>query len=178
MGEAGGGAERPSPQNRRVAVKAGNGLGKGFCAAVAVLWYMHTHPGRAPSPSSLVNYRYTLVLRPKPSEWPPKRVRSNPTRDPETRRQDRNRLALQRRQKAKDQGLCTKCRREATTQGKTYCDLCLDGLRVNRQQAKDRGLCFKCGGRPAEPGKTRCGPCNEAHRILNRKYNAKRKAQS
>ena len=33
--------------NRRVAVKAGNGLGKGFCAAVAVLWYMHTHPEAA-----------------------------------------------------------------------------------------------------------------------------------
>ena len=28
--------------HRRVAVKAGNGLGKGFCAAVAVLWFMHT----------------------------------------------------------------------------------------------------------------------------------------
>ena len=33
--------------NRRVAVKAGNGLGKGFCAAVAVLWFMHTHPDEA-----------------------------------------------------------------------------------------------------------------------------------
>ena len=33
--------------SRRVAVKAGNGLGKGFCAAVAVLWYMHTHPDAA-----------------------------------------------------------------------------------------------------------------------------------
>ena len=33
--------------SRRVAVKAGNGLGKGFCAAVAVLWYMHTHPEAA-----------------------------------------------------------------------------------------------------------------------------------
>ena len=29
--------------HRRVAVKAGNGLGKGFCAAVAVLWFMHVH---------------------------------------------------------------------------------------------------------------------------------------
>ena len=29
--------------HRRVAVKAGNGLGKGFCAAVAVLWFIHTH---------------------------------------------------------------------------------------------------------------------------------------
>ena len=30
--------------SRRVAVKSGNGLGKGFCAAVAVLWFIHTHP--------------------------------------------------------------------------------------------------------------------------------------
>ena len=29
--------------NRRVAVKSGNGLGKGFCAAVAVLWFLHYH---------------------------------------------------------------------------------------------------------------------------------------
>ena len=33
--------------SRRVAVKAGNGLGKGFSAAVAVLWFMHTHPDGA-----------------------------------------------------------------------------------------------------------------------------------
>ena len=32
--------------NRRVAVKSGNGLGKGFCASVAVLWFLHSHnPG-------------------------------------------------------------------------------------------------------------------------------------
>ena len=30
-------------EHRRVAVKAGNGLGKGFSAAVAVLWFLHTH---------------------------------------------------------------------------------------------------------------------------------------
>ena len=29
-------------EHRRVAVKSGNGLGKGFCAAVAVLWFIHT----------------------------------------------------------------------------------------------------------------------------------------
>lgn len=29
--------------HRRVAVKSGNGLGKGFCAAAAVLWFIHTH---------------------------------------------------------------------------------------------------------------------------------------
>ena len=31
-------------EGRRVAVKSGNGLGKGFCAAVAVLWFIHTRP--------------------------------------------------------------------------------------------------------------------------------------
>ena len=30
-------------EHRRVAVKSGNGLGKGFSAAVAVLWFLHTH---------------------------------------------------------------------------------------------------------------------------------------
>ena len=34
------------PEHRRVAVKSGNGLGKGFSAAVAVLWFLYTHdPG-------------------------------------------------------------------------------------------------------------------------------------
>ena len=33
-------------RERRVAVKSGNGLGKGFTAAVTVLWYLHCHdPG-------------------------------------------------------------------------------------------------------------------------------------
>ena len=31
------------PDHHRVAVKSGNGLGKGFGAAVAVLWYLYTH---------------------------------------------------------------------------------------------------------------------------------------
>lgn len=31
------------PRHRRVAVKSGNGLGKGFCAAVAVLWFLYSH---------------------------------------------------------------------------------------------------------------------------------------
>ena len=34
-------------EHRRVAVKAGNGLGKDFCAAVAILWFMHTHQDTA-----------------------------------------------------------------------------------------------------------------------------------
>jgi hypothetical protein len=31
------------PQHRRIAVKSGNGLGKGFCAGVAVLWFLYNH---------------------------------------------------------------------------------------------------------------------------------------
>ena len=31
------------PRHRRLAVKSGNGLGKGFCAAAAVLWFIHCH---------------------------------------------------------------------------------------------------------------------------------------
>ena len=31
------------PGNRRIAVKSGNGLGKGFCAGVAALWFLYTH---------------------------------------------------------------------------------------------------------------------------------------
>ena len=30
-------------ENRRVAVKSGNGLGKGYCAAVAALWFLYCH---------------------------------------------------------------------------------------------------------------------------------------
>ena len=34
------------PLHQRIAVKSGNGLGKGFCAAVAVLWFLQLHdPG-------------------------------------------------------------------------------------------------------------------------------------
>ena len=44
-------------KHRRVAVKAGNGLGKGFCAAVAVLWFMHTHPQEAITLSTAPTFR-------------------------------------------------------------------------------------------------------------------------
>ncbi len=43
--------------NRRVAVKAGNGLGKGFCAAVAVLWFMHAHREAAIALSTAPTFR-------------------------------------------------------------------------------------------------------------------------
>ena len=44
-------------QHRRVAVKAGNGLGKGFCAAVALLWFIHAHPGEAIALSTAPTFR-------------------------------------------------------------------------------------------------------------------------
>ena len=43
--------------HRRVAVKAGNGLGKGFCAAVAVLWFMHVHQDAAIALSTAPTFR-------------------------------------------------------------------------------------------------------------------------
>ena len=43
--------------HRRVAVKAGNGLGKGFCAAVAVLWFIHTHQDAAVALSTAPTFR-------------------------------------------------------------------------------------------------------------------------
>ena len=44
-------------EHRRVAVKAGNGLGKGFCAAVAVLWFIHTHQDAAVALSTAPTFR-------------------------------------------------------------------------------------------------------------------------
>ena len=44
-------------EHRRVAVKAGNGLGKGFCAAVAVLWFMHAHQDAAIALSTAPTFR-------------------------------------------------------------------------------------------------------------------------
>ena len=44
-------------EHRRVAVKAGNGLGKGFCAAVAVLWFMHVHQDAAIALSTAPTFR-------------------------------------------------------------------------------------------------------------------------
>ena len=44
-------------EHRRVAVKAGNGLGKGFCAAVAVLWFIHAHQDAAIALSTAPTFR-------------------------------------------------------------------------------------------------------------------------
>ena len=44
-------------QHRRVAVKSGNGLGKGFCAAVALLWFIHAHKDAAIALSTAPTFR-------------------------------------------------------------------------------------------------------------------------
>ena len=44
-------------EHRRVAVKSGNGLGKGFCAAVALLWFLHVHQDAAIALSTAPTFR-------------------------------------------------------------------------------------------------------------------------
>jgi hypothetical protein len=44
-------------KHRRVAVKSGNGLGKGFCAAVALLWFLHAHQDAAIALSTAPTFR-------------------------------------------------------------------------------------------------------------------------
>lgn len=44
-------------EHRRVAVKSGNGLGKGFCAAVALLWFMYIHQDSAIALSTAPTFR-------------------------------------------------------------------------------------------------------------------------
>ncbi len=44
-------------KHRRVAVKSGNGLGKGFCAAVALLWFLHSHQEAAIALSTAPTFR-------------------------------------------------------------------------------------------------------------------------
>ncbi|MCH8225952.1 MAG: hypothetical protein IIC97_08800 [Chloroflexi bacterium] len=44
-------------EHRRVAVKSGNGLGKGFCAAVALLWFIHVHKDAAIALSTAPTFR-------------------------------------------------------------------------------------------------------------------------
>ena len=43
--------------HRRVAVKLGNGLGKGFCAAVALLWFLYAHRDAAIALSTAPTFR-------------------------------------------------------------------------------------------------------------------------
>ena len=44
-------------EHLRVAVKSGNGLGKGFCAAVALLWFIHVHKDAAIALSTAPTFR-------------------------------------------------------------------------------------------------------------------------
>ena len=128
-----------------------------------------------PLPSAPRNYRYTLVLRPSPDQWPPNSVRSNTPKDPETKRKDRNQRSKEKRQKAKDQGICTKCLREPSPSGKSLCQQCTGRIRIHREQLKQKGLCIGNCGRLAEPSMTLCNTCNEAHSKGNKKSRDKTK---
>lgn len=44
-------------EHRRVTVKSGNSLGKGFCAAVALLWFLHSHKDAAIALSTAPTFR-------------------------------------------------------------------------------------------------------------------------
>ena len=44
-------------EHRRVAVKSGNGPGKGFCAAVALLWFLYAHRDAAIALSTAPTFR-------------------------------------------------------------------------------------------------------------------------
>ena len=44
-------------EHHRVAVKSGNGLGQGFCAAVALLWFMYVHQDSAIALSTAPTFR-------------------------------------------------------------------------------------------------------------------------
>ena len=78
------------------------------------------YPSSAPS----VNYRYTVVMKPKPGEWPPPIVSAIPRMDPETIKRRRSRRLQEIRQQAKEHGLCTKCRREPAIPNKARCEEC------------------------------------------------------
>ena len=63
-------------EHRRVAVKAGNGLGKGFCAAVAMLWFIHTHQDGAIALSTAPTFRQVrhILWRQVRRALPPRRA--------------------------------------------------------------------------------------------------------
>ena len=71
-----------------------------------------------------VNYRYTIVMKPKPGEWPPPVTQAIPRMDLEARGEDYNRRQREIRQQAKENGLCTKCRREPAIPNKARCEQC------------------------------------------------------
>ena len=88
-----------------------------------------------------VNYRYTIVMKPKPGEWPPPIVPAIPRMDLEARSEEYNRRQREIRQQAKENGLCTKCLREPAIPNKARCEQCCKKNReylAAKKQGPDR----------------------------------------
>ena len=83
-----------------------------------------------------VNYRYTVVLQSKLGEWPPPVTRAIPRMDLEARWGDYNRRRREKRQQAKERGLCTKCQREHAKPNKAHCEQCCNKDREYRAGKK------------------------------------------
>ena len=77
--------------------------------------YRNAHPklhARSGFLASPLNWRYTLVLKPEPGEWPAPIVSVTSPMESEAKREERNRRRRERQQQAKERGLCTKCYQE------------------------------------------------------------------
>ncbi len=96
-------------------------------------------PGpRVCCPTRPDNYRYTVVIKPEPGEWPPPRIPATPAMDPEVKRERTNRRARERRLQDKEHGLCTKCHRELDKPNKASCEQCRKKDRESRAGKKQK----------------------------------------
>ena len=86
--------------------------------------------------ASPLNWRYTLVLKPKPGEWPPPIIPVTAPKDPERKKDGKNRRLRERRQQARERGLCTKCYREPAKPNKARCEQCCKKIREHRAGEK------------------------------------------
>ena len=85
-----------------------------------------------------VNYRYTVVLQSKLREWPPPVTRATPPMDPEVKREGKNSRLRERRQQAKERGLCTRCYREPAMPNMALCEQCCNKTREYRAGKKQK----------------------------------------
>ena len=70
-----------------------------------------------------------VILKPKPGEWPPPGSRGLLTRDPEEERRRRRVAERDKRRQAREQGVCSYCRKQPARGGKTSCQACADKAR-------------------------------------------------
>ena len=80
-----------------------------------------------------LNWRYTVVLKPKPGEWPPPKTPANRPTGPKTTEAVKNSGP-----QAKERGLCTKCYREPAKPNKAYCEQCCKKIREHRAGKKQK----------------------------------------